>query len=117
VIEIVPATQELLSRYYGERPYPRIRGFVAIQDGEPIGVGGIAYRGEALEVFSDLKPEMKAHKKTLYKTARRIVEILRQKRLPAYACANPEEPTADRFLTRLGFEQNEAGLYIWTGAD
>lgn len=113
MLEVVPATKELLTEYYGEPQDPRVRAFVALLDGKPIGVGGIAYRGQNLEVFSDLQPEMKRYKLTIYKVARKIRDILREKRLPAFAVANPDEPTADAFLRRIGFEKTDGGLYLW----
>jgi hypothetical protein len=114
VIEIVPATAELLDVYFGETPAPRIRGYVALLDGRPIGVGGFAYRGGTVEVFSNIKPEMKQYRVTLFKVARMIMRHVEIVGLPAFATPDPDEPTADRFLARLGFERvSDSEVFRW----
>lgn len=104
MIEVIPATRELLDRLLGDDPRPRIRAFVALLDGEPVGVAGIAYRGDKLEVFSNLRPEMMGHRLTIYRTARKIVAFLAQDWRTAYALPQADIPGAVRFLERLGFE-------------
>lgn len=109
--EIVPATAELLDRFYGPEPRgPTVRGYVALLDGEPIGVAGVTC-GQIPLVFSDLTPEMKRYPVLLFKTAKRILRSIRG---TAYAVCNQDEPTAEEFLTRLGFERyDDDGVFVW----
>jgi len=113
-IEVVPATSDLWLEYFGDLPDSRVRAFVALLDGVPVGIAGIANRGTVLEVFSDIKPELRPYKLTIAKVARKIRGILQSTAKPAFAFASPDEPTADRFLRWIGFEQSDdRGLYQW----
>jgi hypothetical protein len=99
--EIRPATADDLARFYGSPPERTMRALVAVLDGEPIAVAGIAYQrpGQPPYLFSDLKPEMRRHRKAIVKGARQMLRDLARPGLVAIA----GEPTAPRLLARLGF--------------
>jgi len=112
MIEIKPATRETLERFYGKQPDATVCAWVAEQDGVLLGCGGIAFRGPALEVFSDFGDELKRHPKYILKAARIILKKAAEYRRPVFALRNKDEPTADAFLRRLGFEP-KGDLYKW----
>ena len=110
---IVPATRAHLEEVGKGRPLPHTVRAVAVldEDGALVGVGGVAYRGAALEVFSDVKPALKAHPMTLMRATKIVLSWIDR---PAFATADPDEPTADSFLRRLGFEP-KGEFYTWHG--
>lgn len=105
MISIEPATRESLTDYYGRAPSARVRAVVARHEGKVVGVGGIAYRQGHVEVFSDLDPVMKEHKKTLYRTALAVVQMAKDSGYPAVASQDQDIAGSGRFLSRLGFKQ------------
>jgi hypothetical protein len=101
--EIRPATAADLARFYGQAPQRTMRALVAILEGEPVAVAGIAYQkpGQQPYIFSDLKPEMRRHRKAIVRGARAMLAQLARPGLMALA----GEPTSPRLLTRLGFRR------------
>jgi hypothetical protein len=91
-----------------------VQAWVVVEDGVPIGVGGLAFRRHFVEVFSDIRPEMRKHPVTLWRVARQVMRRAAELGRPAIAVRNPDEPTADAFLRRLGF-QREGEVYLWRG--
>jgi hypothetical protein len=101
-IEIRPATTETIQSYLGYLPDHRVRAFVAVNDDEEvIGIGGLHFLKWGVEVFSQVEDELKAHPKLLYKTAKEVVRLASE--YNAAATLDVNEPSAERFLTRLGF--------------
>lgn len=99
----VPATRELTEAYYG-RPSPRtFRGWVCLIDDRPAGVVGIYNDGPERVVFSDIKPEHARERRAIVQGIRLVREMYEPSPLPVYAVANPEIPTAQPLLARLGF--------------
>lgn len=105
--EVRPATLADVLSFYGARPTTTVKAYVAELDGEVIGIGGIEYVGMTKVAFIWAKPELKAYPILMTKFARKIVN----ENSPVIALPDPEEPTADRFLTHLGFER-QGEIYI-----
>lgn len=79
-----------------------MRAFVAVLNGQPIAVAGLAYeRGRPAYLFSDMKPAMRPYRRAIVRGARAMLAAM--PRLPLLAVANCDEPNAGRFLERLGF--------------
>jgi hypothetical protein len=98
---IRPATAADLERFYGAPPARTMRAWVAVLDGEPLAVAGIAYQsiGQPPYLFSDLKPEMRRHRKAIVRGARQMLAAVARPGLMAIA----GEAGSPRLLTRLGF--------------
>lgn len=99
------ATAGDLEAYYGERPKRSMKAYVAVLDGEPIGIAGVTYdlrgRDARVKLFSEMKPEMRPYRKAMVKGARLMLKAFG---VPGMvAVANPEERGSGRFLAKLGF--------------
>lgn len=116
MIEIVPATEELIAPFFTEeqmRARPRLQGWVILEDGAPIALGGLAFHGPFVEVFSETTEAAKKHPVSIYRVARTMMRRVRELGRLTYATRNPDEPTAERLLNRLGFTDNGGGYYLW----
>lgn len=103
MISIEPLTADMAHRFYGKLPIKTMRGFVAVKNGEPIGIGGIYYEGKHAVAFSEMKPEMKKDKKTIARAIRKLLAMFASAGRPVYAVCDKDEPTAAWLLARLGF--------------
>ena len=116
-LEVVPATRALLTEYYGEPPTKSQRAWVGLLGGKPAGVAGFLFHGQYITLFSDLKPEIRPHKKEIWRASAFIMEQAKRYKTPVLAIADPDEPTAPRFLSRLGFtfvgSCSDGDVYQW----
>lgn len=102
--ELRPATPGDIEAFYGGAPHPEMRAYVAELEGRVIGIGG-TYRHDGRDVaFSDLKPEMKRYRRAIVEGAR----LFQREFGACIALADPQEPGAERLLTRLGFQPYDA---------
>jgi hypothetical protein len=100
---IVCATQSLARAYWGGDPPFSFRGYVALLNGEVVGVGG-AYRMHGrVWLFSGFRPELRPYRKTRAKAVRMLIQLADTYPEPVYAAPDKEEPTAMPLLTKLGF--------------
>lgn len=110
--EIVPATPELMERFYGKPQAVTVRALAAVLDGEPLCIAGTFTQGGVTVVFANVRPEMrKRFKKTGLRLARRVMQMA-QGRVVAMPDGNVE--AAARFLEHLGFTKADNGVYAWT---
>lgn len=110
--EIVPATPELMERFYGTPQQITVRALAAVLDGEPLCIAGTFTQGGVTVVFANVKPEMRTRfKKTGVRLARRVMETV-SGRVVAMPDGNVE--AAARFLEHLGFTKSENGVYAWS---
>jgi hypothetical protein len=101
---IRPATAADAAAFYGaERPMKSMRGFVAELNGDVVGVGGFYYERGYLIAFSEMKESLRPYRKAIVRGARRIMAQIIERKLPVFALANCDEPTAPQFLKGLGF--------------
>lgn len=99
-----PASAADVQAFLGGPPPARLRGYVAILDGEVVGLGGVYYHAGTPVAFSDIKPPLRKHRKALAKGCRILMDFIREMNVPVYALANQEEPTASYLLCKLGFK-------------
>jgi hypothetical protein len=116
-VEIRTATQKDAEMFYGGKPLVSMRAYVAVLDGEPIGIGGVCRQDNHMVCFSEMKPEMRKHKKDIVRGYHKIFEIVRMYNT-VFAIANRNEKNAKKLITRLGFElvdMNSGGeeVYRW----
>lgn len=124
MIEVRPATAADVRAYYeGEAP-ATLRAWVAVLDGEVVGIAGIAYGGlsrsrPAPEAFSEFKPALAPHlgSAAVRRGIRRVVKMIRQTRPRPIAIASPDHPGAPALLKRLGAVRigtcEQGDVYQW----
>lgn len=103
MIEIVPATNELVQAYYGKPAPWTLQGYVALENGKPIGLAGLYREGPHLVAFSDIRDEMRIHKWQMLEGVRLVKRMMRRVNRPVFAKINPREESAPGLLARLGF--------------
>ncbi len=100
---IACATQSLARAYWGGDPPFSFRGYVALLDGEVVGVGGLYRMCGRLWLFSGFRPELRPYRKTRAKAVRMLLQLADMYTEPVYVTPDREEPTAMPLLTKLGF--------------
>ena len=96
------ATADTAAAYYGGPPQFTFRGYVAMLDDKPVGVGGVFMQGRAPIAFSEMKEEMRPRTKDKARAARKLEEFIKGYRVPVFAVAS--ESTSVPLLSRFGFE-------------
>lgn len=112
--EIVDLTHAHLVEWYGaDGRGPTVKGVAAFLDGKMIAVAGFKITHGHVIAFCDLKPEARPWKAAIHRTAVRALKEakLRHRRIVAFCEEN--EPTAAKWLTRLGFEQERGNVWAW----
>jgi len=97
----------------GSRYRQSLRGLTVELNGEPIGIAGVLHTNP-LQVFSEMRDEMRDYPILIMKTAKRLLNIMETYDKPLYALASENENDPDSFLIHLGFEftgENEQGRY------
>ncbi len=113
-LTVRPADRTGLTRFYGEPPRRTQKAIIGRYNGRPIAVGGVAFINGQVWAFCDLKPKAKQFPVTLFKACRTILNKAKADGARMiFARANPDEPTAPRFLTRLGFTPMQQDIWIW----
>lgn len=104
------ATAADVDRYYGERPRQTMRAIVVLLDDEPVGIVGLANEGDRLVAFSEYKPELEPHLKsmTVLRVVKAAQKMILTASLPVIVC----ETTNPKLLERLGFAEIEPGVHL-----
>lgn len=113
-MKIVPATQELLTEYYGAPPPVTMRAFVLVEDDKPVAVAGFLYRATRERViFSEARPEVFKHRKLwVMRLAKMLMKIADDNEWTLVADPDKDIQSASKFLEHLGFELQERGEYV-----
>lgn len=101
-VAFVPATAEAAHAYYGGQPPYSFKGYVAMLEDRPIGIGGVYYVGRTPYAFSEMKDEMRPRLKDKARAVRLLENLIATYKTPVFAVAS--EPTSDGLLRKLGFE-------------
>jgi len=101
-VEFRAATAQDAELFYGKQPIRTMRGYVAIIDDKPVGIGGVYYESGFMVAFSEMKPEMRSRKKDIARGIRMLTEMY-DKLGPVFAVACKKEPTSYMLLAKLGF--------------
>jgi hypothetical protein len=112
-VRIVPATADLLQRFYGAAPTRSQRAVVAIKDDRVIGVAGVYPDGERAVMFSDLTDELRADKRAVVRGIRAVLELASKRDMPVHAWADPKVEGSERLLLHMGFEHLKDRVYQW----
>lgn len=113
--QIRPALPEDIQRFYGEQLPMTLRAYVIIYEGEIACVAGIKKEHTHYVAFSDVKPGLKAPKKTIYRAAREIMQLIKEKYMTQIIVHGGNA----RFLMSLGFKCIGfcSGEYIYVYGD
>lgn len=112
-MRLVPATMELLQRFYGEKPTRSQRAIVALKDERIVGVAGIYTDQERTVMFSQMTDECRKDKRTLVKGIRAVMSIAKARAMPVHALADPGIEGSEKLLEHMGFEHLKDGIYQW----
>lgn len=90
-----------------------MKGIVAVKDGKVIGAGGLAFKNGVVCAFADLTDEVRPFKTMIHRTAVRFLKEARKRHRRIYVEMDEQEPTAERWLTRLGFRKVGESEILW----
>lgn len=89
-----------------------MRALVAVMDGEPVGIIGLAREPLAMRFFSEFKPELQPYLRSI-KIMRGIKKAMQHvKASPGFVYAVAKHDEGKRILTRLGFVDT-GEIFIW----
>lgn len=115
MVEIVPATEQMIEAF-GEEPIGKTVYAIAAIDGErTLGVAGFYLSSAGAIVFSKVSDELKRRPRQILKAAKMLLGMIRSKGLVAYAERDLNVPTAQTFLEHLGFKQVSEEVFVWHG--
>jgi len=113
-MDIRPATREDIEAYSDMPNKPTMRAWAGEEDGKVIAIGGYAVSKGRWFGFVDLEEEARKHKFAIARGAKMVLNEARKQGIKfIYAEASPDEPTAVRWLTSLGFELDPRSLYLY----
>jgi hypothetical protein len=121
-IEVRQVTRADLELFYEEVRYPTVSGFIAILDGEPVALGGLAYVGGYIVAFFDIRDAARPYKLHLMAKMKSVMDEAKAKHRVIIAVPDENEPTSHKLLRSLGFQPSEDYTAAWkwvreTGAD
>jgi hypothetical protein len=99
-----------VDKYYGERPPQTIRAAVVTLDDEPVGIAGLSYDGDRYTAFSEFKPELEPHLKSM--PVLRAVKAVQKMILTADLPVIVQNTTNPKLLERLGFIEIQPGVHL-----
>jgi hypothetical protein len=107
------ATPEDWDFFYPEgRPF-RARAMVLIDGEKPIGIGGFVFASSGLLFFSDITEACKKYPIAMIKLSKTLLSVASRYQCDIMAQQEPGSLTSPRFLSRLGFEQQQSGVWLW----
>ena len=103
-VELKFASAEDVEEFYGGPPLFSCRAVIARLDGKPVGLGGVYRCGKTMVVFTEIREEMRPHKKAIIRAARMVLNII-NRYTTVVAYADPDQQTADTFGSHFNFEK------------
>ncbi len=97
-MEVRPATRADFETFYGELPSQTVKAWVAVEDDNPVGIGGYYLSGGMAVVFTDHKD---MSKRDIIRGARALMVELRKLGMDVVAGSDFPNATA---LKHFGFE-------------
>lgn len=114
MITILPATPELMARSPVGKPPWTVQAVVGVaEDGDVVGVAGVYPAQFRLVMFADMLPAMRADKRALVRGIRMLMGMVKPKRIPIQAVADPAIEGSATLLKHLGFEHRTGDVYQW----
>lgn len=110
--DIVTATPELLTRFYGHPPKRTMRAVAAVRGERVIGIAGIYPDGHRQVMFSELTDEIRADRRAIVRGIRAVTELARARGTAVHARA-AEVDGAERMLEHIGFVKVHPEVFVW----
>lgn len=101
-----------IERFYGERPERTLKAVAIFLDEEPVAICGIATQGDHCLAFSDVKPALSPHLRsmTVLRAIKATQALIAASKLPVFAL----KTTESGLLARLGFTPTcDPEVYQW----
>lgn len=111
-MNVRPATDNDLKKWFPEGPPVPIKTLVLDHEGELLAIGGVAKWPEFYEAFSKVEPmarELPGGRMALGRWAARVANLIESTPGEVLAIADPEEPTAASLLAWVGFVKLPTG--------
>lgn len=112
-IAIVPATPELVRKFYGSDLRRSGKAIAAVEGDRVLGILGVYPEPGRQVVFMDLTEELKRHPRVLVKGSKTFMRWAREARMPTHALCDDTIEAAARFLEHYGFRHIHKGVYAW----
>ena len=115
---IRPLTEADLKDFYGKNLPRPCRGWAVDYHGKLAAIVGVTIMPTLMLAWSDVKPDVVAPPKVVYKTAQRLMIKIKELGYPVvYAVASYDIKTAPAFLKRLGWTHLESSargeVFVW----
>jgi hypothetical protein len=112
-MNVRPATQPDLQRWFDGKVPCTMRAFVLEREGELLAVGGVALQPGWIEAFSKVAPTARAVPGIRMALGRLAVKVraLIQAIGGAFANQDPSEPTSPALLVWCGFREEDDGVW------
>lgn len=113
-VTLRPSTADDWTQLRPETLPCRIRAITAVLDGRLLGIGGIGYRPEGTVVaFAHVSDEGRRYPVAIHRAGLAAMEMIKASGLPRIVAeAQPDNPAAERWLERLGF-QKMGDTFVW----
>lgn len=117
-LDIRPATLADVHQFYaGALPAGTIRALAVVLGGDIQALMGIAYCGQSIQAFSELKPEVRTNRKVIAVAIRAMLRLLKSVKFPVVAVADESFPGSAALLRKCGFEHmcdsQQGEVYLW----
>lgn len=113
MIEIVPATAEMIAALQGRPAQQTTRAIAAVKDGRVLGAAGYFVRDATAVAWLQAGEELRRHPRVLILGARLLLRRLAELDMPIIASCDRREPSAERFLAHWGFVHLTGDIYLW----
>ncbi len=115
-VEIRRATADDIIAFYGKPTRASVKAWVALWNGEPTCMAGIALERAGPIAFSDMKPN-DAPLMTIWRTAKIMLELIKEKGLPIMVALEDCRDSSGRFMESLGLvpvkRDNDMGVTVY----
>lgn len=113
---IVPATAEVIAKYYGKHLPLTVRAVAAMEDDDIIGIGGVYFADSSAVLFSDMSERLRRNKRLMIKGIRAINEIISHVialGLPLYAKEADGIDGTEILMRHMEFDPVDAKEKVW----
>lgn len=112
-VVIRPATRADLETFYDGHIPMSMRAHVMLVDGKILGVGGLYDDQGSTVAFSQMRDELRAHKRLIAKGVRYLQQVLDSEPGVVLAVASLNEANSENLLEKIGFERVRNTPFGW----
>lgn len=116
-VEIRQATADDMRHFCPDGPPHSSYAWIAFYKGEPACLAGLTINRYGCCAFSDVKPGIKAPARTIFLTAKVLMEHIKALNIPMYATCDLRDKMAQKFVSRLGFKHqrthHDLEVFTW----